>query len=197
MSQGYSLKAENKPLLFSWDLDTEFKNIDRWILDNKKYSRRNLENELKILKEIASDYLQVIKTRTLEPSHLENLSEAITNGPSGVWEQATTKLERLAYHFESAKVKIKELFYSSSTNVTDRALTMLNGSFSEDEQLEIIAKALSHKSKMIRERAVSTAFLLNKRAFFPVLEARSEIEENQSVKEAIDLTMEHLKQSSN
>lgn len=29
MSKGYSIKADNKPTLFTWDIETEYRNVDQ------------------------------------------------------------------------------------------------------------------------------------------------------------------------
>jgi hypothetical protein len=195
MNQGYSLKAPNKPTLFTWDLDTEFNNVDKWVSSHRYYYGRDIEKEKEILKMLSSDYLQIIQANTLEPKHLENLTQAIISGPSGVWEQAATKLGRLAYHFSIAKEKIQELIFSTNSKTTDRALTMLNNSFTDGEQIKILEKTLSNKSKKIRERAASMAYYLNNNAFAPVLEERIKTEEDERVKDSIRFAIENLKKN--
>jgi len=193
MSQGFSLKSENKPTLFSWDLETETKNVERWVLDNKNYSRRDIEKELSILKNLAFDFLQVIQENHVTPEQLDRLEQAVSSGAAGVWEKATLKLERLSYHFPTAKERIKKLIYCTGVKIVDRALTMLNDSFSEREQYDIISYALSHNSKKIRARALGTVYMLKKKIFLDILEKRREIETDLEIKETIDFTLDFLK----
>ncbi|KAA3437641.1 hypothetical protein [Rufibacter hautae] len=193
MSQGFLLKSENKPTLFSWDLETETKNVERWVLDNKNYSKRDIEKELSILKNLAFDFLQVIQEKHVSPEQLDRLEQAISSGAAGVWENAALKLERLSYHFITAKERIEKLIYSTDVKIVDRALTMLNESFSEREQYDIISCALSHNSKKIRARALGTVYKLKKKVFLNILERRRGIETESEIKETIDFTLDFLK----
>ncbi|MFD2245587.1 hypothetical protein [Pontibacter ruber] len=194
MSQAYSLKEANKPTLFSWDLETEHKNIEKRVLDNRNYSRRDLEKELSTLKELATDYLQIIQTKAISPEQLASLEEAVVNGASGVWEQAATKLERLSYHFNEAKKKIYDLIERGNPKTVDRALTMLGAAFTEDEQVEVLEKVLSSKSSKVRNRAAAVAYFLRNKHLVPVLLERKNVETNTEVSEAINLALEQINQ---
>ncbi len=46
-SKSCSLKAEGKPMLFSFDLETEFKHIEKSVFDNRRDSQQNLKKEKK------------------------------------------------------------------------------------------------------------------------------------------------------
>ena len=194
MSQAYSLKETNKPTLFSWDLETEHSNVEKKVLDSRNSTRRDLDKELSTLKELATDYLQIIQTKSISPEQLARLEEAIVNGPSGIWEQATTKLERLSYHFNEAKEKIYDLIERGNSKTVDRALTMLGASFTEDEQVKILNKALSSKSSKVRNRAAAVAYFLRNKQLIPVLLEKKSVETNTAVSEAIGLALEQINQ---
>ncbi|MDX5423397.1 MAG: hypothetical protein LPK14_14165 [Hymenobacteraceae bacterium] len=194
MSQAYSLKETNKPTLFSWDLETEHSNVEKKVLDSRNSTRRDLDKELSTLKELATDYLQIIQTKSISPEQLARLEEAIVNGPSGIWEQATTKLERLSYHFNEAKEKIYDLIERGSPKTVDRALTMLGSAFTEDEQVKILNKALSSKSSKVRNRAAAVAYFLRNKQLIPVLLEKKSVETNTAVSEAIGLALEQINQ---
>ncbi|MBD3584059.1 hypothetical protein [Flavobacterium selenitireducens] len=92
MSTAHSLKVENKPMLFSYDIDTEQKIIEKWVFDNQRYSRRDLNMEAKLLLTLASDFIDIINSKNLNQTQIDNLEVAIKDGASGVWEKAINRL---------------------------------------------------------------------------------------------------------
>ena len=130
MTTPHTLKSENKPTLFSYDIETVYKQIERWVFDNKRYSKRDLETEANLLRQIAKDFIDVIETKVLKDKQLDNFVNAIENGASGVWEPATTKLELLSYHFDNAKQTIKTLVNQSNAKTIEKILNCISAAFS-------------------------------------------------------------------
>lgn len=170
MTKAFSLKAKNKPTLFSFDLETEFKKIDRCVFDNRNYARRDLEREVDILKSLAKDYIEIINTNTISNTHLQNLRIAIIEGPSGIWENAANKLERLSYHFKEARNLIIELMDSPKVAVIEKALSCTGDGFEIDQLQTIINNIFQHKSKRLRIKASNVAFRSNKTELLNLLQ---------------------------
>lgn len=197
-----SLKQEGKPNLFSFDLRREFEHIEGWVYDNKRYSRRNLEKEEKTLKQLAIDFMNIIRQKNLNHEQLDRLEDAVINGASGVWETATTKLELLAFHFDLAKDKIKKMIKSSNAKGIVRSLTMLSDAFTLKEQTEIFIESINHKSKNVRCWAANQminmcnsndiSYHQKVSEYTKILELKMDTEENQEVLDSFAFVIKHI-----
>jgi hypothetical protein len=194
MSTAHSLKVENKPMLFSYDLETEQKIIEKWVFDNQRYSRRNLEIEAKLLLAIASDFIDIINSKNLNQNQIENLEIAIKEGASGVWEKAVDKLTLLAFHFENAKDKIISLIENSDSKTVERVLNCVSSVFTTEEQIMIIKMGFNNKSKKIRIKSANTALDLRNLELNELLESEYLNQNDLKVKENIKFAMENMGQ---
>ena len=192
MTKAHSLKADNKPTLFSFDIETEYKNIDRWVYDNKRYSKRDLEAEANLLRQIAKDFIDVIETNVLTDNQLENITNAIENGASGVWEPATTKLELLSYHFDNAKWKLIELIKSSSSQTVERLLNCVSDNFTIPELTELFIYTFSNKSKKVRIKTASIALDMRNEGLVPLLKDELNKQSDNKVREAIQFAIDNM-----
>src|SRR5687768_14257390 len=103
MSKGYSIKADNKPTLFSWDLETEFKNIEKWLTDGRHKNESDLNEKKVQLRRLRTDLFEIIQLKRITDDQIQRIFDLIKRGRSGVWETATTELGRLAFHFDEVK----------------------------------------------------------------------------------------------
>ncbi|MBY0273403.1 MAG: HEAT repeat domain-containing protein [Alphaproteobacteria bacterium] len=193
-SKSCSLKVEGKPMLFSFDLESEFKYIEKKVFDSRRYSQRNLEKEEKILKKLAIDFMNIIQTKVLTEEELNHLECAITEGPGGIWETAVSQLGLLAYHFDAAKDRIKSLIRHSNSKVIIRSLHMLSNAFTQEEQMKLLKEVLNHKSKKVRSWASNTALSLRSPEFIAILEDRKLIESDKDVLDSLNFSIENMHQ---
>ncbi len=192
MTKSHSLKADNKPTLFSFDIETEFKNIDRWVFDNKRYSKRDLETEANLLRQIAKDFIDVIETKVLTDEQFDNLVNAIEFGSSGVWEPATTKLELLSYHFDKAKLRLLECVKNTNSQTVERLLNCVCDSFTNRELEEVFVLTFSNKSKKVRIKTASIALDLRNESLIPLLKDELNKQSDNKVIEAIQFAIDNM-----
>ncbi len=138
--------------------------------------------------------MHIIQTKILTEMELNNLECAITEGPGGIWETATSKLELLAYHFEVAKDRIKSLIRHSNSKVVIRSLHMLSDAFPQEEQIILLKEVLNHKSKRVRSWAANTALGLRNPKFITTLEDRKLIESDKEVLDSLKFAIENMHQ---
>jgi hypothetical protein len=192
MTTSHSLKADGKPNLFSFDIETEIRNIDRWVFDNKRYSKRDLEKESQLLKRLAKDFIEIIETKILTTEHSTNIKTAIIEGASGVWEPATTKLELLSYYFDQAKDIIIELLNNPDSKIVERALSTISDVFSTEEQIAIFTKTFNHKSKKIRTKTADIALDLRNKNLIAFLNSTLGQQSDTKVREAIQFAIDNM-----
>lgn len=194
MSTAHSLKLENKPLLFSYDFETEKKIIEKWVSDNQRYSRRNLTIEAEILLKLASDFIEIINTKALKQIQLDNLELAIKEGVSGVWEKAANRLELLAFYFEEAKFKIEDLIKESDAKTVEKVLNCLSSAFNTEEQITILKSGFSNKSKKVKIKSANSALDLRNLALNNFLETEYQSQNDVKVKESIKFAIKNMSQ---
>lgn len=192
MATAHSLKIENKPMLFSYNIETEQKNIEKWVLDNKRYTSRNLETEAKLLLTLAADFIEIINTKNLNQTQLENLSLAIKNDTRGIWEKAVDRLELLAFHFENAKEKIVVLIKNSDAKTIDKVLNCLSSAFSTEEQIEILKIGFDNKSKKVKIKSAVAALELRNLELNKFLEIEYQNQADSKVKENIKFAIDNM-----
>lgn len=192
MTKSHSLKIDNKPTLFSFDIETEYKNIDRWVFDSKRYSKRDLETESNLLRQITKDFIDVIETNLLTEKQLDNLVNAIELGASGVWEPATTKLQLLSYHFDNAKLRLIECIKKASSQTLKRLLNCVSDNFSITEQIELCKFTFSNKSKKVRIKTANIALDIRDERLIPFLKDELNKQTDNKVKEAIQFAIENM-----
>lgn len=194
MAKAHSLKAEGKPNLFSFDIDTEYKNIDKWVFDNKRYAKRDLEKEAEMLRQITKDFIEIIETKSINDKQLQSLLTATNKGARGVWETATSKLELLSYHFEIVKQFIKNSISDGKNNNIERLLIVVSDAFSTQEQIEIFKKTIENKSKKIRFKTANVALNLRNRELITFLKLSEQNETDNKVRESIRFAIENMHQ---
>src|SRR5574343_394074 len=192
MQKSHSLKADNKPTLFSFDIESVNKNIDTWVFDNQQYSKRDLEKEAKMLRQIAIDFIEIIETKVVKTSQLDNLTNAIINGARGVWESATSKLELLAFHFDEAKQTIQTLLSQTNSKILEKSLSCVSDAFTTDEQIEIFSKTFQAKSKKIRIKTAETALDLRNQNLVNFLKIELHNQADEEVKETIEFAIDNM-----
>jgi hypothetical protein len=192
MTNSHSLKKDNKPTLFSFDIETEYKNIDRWVFDNKRYSKRDLKTEANLLRQIAKDFIDVIETKILTDKQLDNLVNAIEFGASGVWELATTKLELLSYHFDNAKLRLMECIKNVNSQTKERLLNCVSDNFTITELTELFVLTFSNKSKKVRIKTANIALDLRNESLIPLLKDELSKQSDNKVKEAIQFAIDNM-----
>jgi hypothetical protein len=192
MTTSHSLKSDGKPNLFSFDIETEIKNIDRWVFDNKRYSKRDLETEANLLKQIAVDIINVIETKVLMDKQLDNVVNAIENGASGVWEPATTKLEILSYHFDNAKLRLTELIKNASSQTVERVLNCVSDNFTINELTELFIFTFSSKSKKVRIKTANVSLEMRDKGLIPLLKDELNKQSDNKVKETIQFAIDNM-----
>jgi len=189
MSTAHSLKVENKPMLFSYDIETEQKIIEKWVFDNQRYSRRDLNMEAKLLLTLASDFIDIINSKNLNQTQIDNLEVAIKDGASGVWEKAINRLGLLAYHFQNAKDKIVSLIENSDAKITAKVLDCLSSAFTTEEQIMILKTAFGSKSKKVKMFAADKALYLQNVELNTFLKSEYLNQSDLNVKESIKSAM--------
>jgi hypothetical protein len=192
MSITHSLKIEIKPMLFSYDIETEQKIIDKWVFDNQRYSRRSLETEAKMLLILASDFIEIINTKTLNQMQLDNLELAIKEGANGVWEKATNRLGLLAFYFEEAKFKIEVLIKESDAKTAEKVLDCLSSAFNTEEQITILKSGFNNKSKKLKIKSANSALDLRNLALNDFLEMEYQSQNDSKVKENIRFAIDNM-----
>ena len=192
MSTAHSLKVENKPMLFSYDIATEQKIIEKWVFDNQRYSRRDLHMEAKLLLTLASDFIDIITSKNLNQTQLDNLEVAIKDGASGVWEKAINRLTLLAFHFENAKDAIISLIENSDAKTVERVLDCVSSIFTTEEQIVILKIGFKNKSKKVRIKSANTALDLRNLELNEYLESEYLMQNDLKVKESIKFAMENM-----
>jgi hypothetical protein len=192
MPTTHSLKIENKPMLFSYDLETEQKIIEKWVFDNQRYSRRNLGIEAKLLLTLASDFIDIINSKKLNSTQLENLEIAIKDGARGVWEKAVDRLGLLAFHFENAKEKIVDLIKNSDAKTVDKVLNCLSSAFSTEEQIKILKISFDNKSKKVKIKSAISALELRNLELNKFLEIEYQNQADSKVKENIKFAIDNM-----
>ncbi|MFY8019690.1 MAG: hypothetical protein ACOVP1_00780 [Bacteroidia bacterium] len=192
MTFSHSLKTDNKPLLFSFDIETEYKNIDQWLSENKRYAKRDLETEANLLRQITKDFIDIIETKVLTEKQLDNLVNAIELGGSGVWESATNKLELLSYHFENAKKRIIECMKTTSSNTVERMLNCISEHFTTTELVEIFTITFRNKSKKVKIKTANIALDLRKEELIPFLKDELSKQSDNKVLEVIQFAIDNM-----
>lgn len=192
MKKSHSLKADNKPILFSFDIETEHKSIERWVFDNKGHSKRDLETEANLLRKIAQDYIEVIETKILTDKHLDNLINTIETGASGVWEPATEKLQLLSFHFDNAKLRLIEHLKTGSSKTVERLLTCVSSNFTTSDLMELFTLTFNCKSKKIRIKTANLALDLRNKELIPLLKNELIKQPDNEVKKAIQFAIDNI-----
>lgn len=192
MAKSHVLKSDNKPPLFSFDIETEFKNIESWVRDNKRYSKRDLENEANLLKQIAVDFIEVIETNALTEKHLSNLLNAINNGPSGVWEPAINKLQALLYYYENAKLRFLEHIKIGNSRTLERLLNCISDNFSTHELIEIFTFTFNSKSKKLKIKSSEIALELRNEGLVPFLKDELNRQTDNQVIESLQFAIDNM-----
>lgn len=155
-----SWRLSGKPQLFSFHMDVELGYIKKKVFNGKRYSLRNLEKEWETLNQLAYDWHHIIQTKNLNQEKLDRLKEAIIEGAGGVWEIATSNLEKLSYYFEEAKILIINLINHPKNQIVLRSLSMLNDAFNRDEVILIMNASFQRRSKAIRGFAAQSCLNL-------------------------------------
>jgi hypothetical protein len=192
MSTAHSLKIENKPMLFSYDLETEQKIIEKWVFDNQRYSRRNLDMEAKLLLTLASDFIDIINSKKLNSTQIENLETAIKYGVRRVWEKAVDRLGLLAFHFDDAKLKIETLIKESDAKTVEKVLNCLSEAFTTEEQIRILKVAFNNKSKKVRIKSSIAALETRNLELNEFLKSEYANQSDSKVKENIAFAIENM-----
>lgn len=192
MSTAHSLKIENKPMLFSYDLETEQKIIEKWVFDNQRYSRRNLDMEAKLLLTLASDFIDIINSKKLNSTQIENLETAIKDGVRRVWEKAVDRLGLLAFHFDDAKLKIETLIKESDAKTVEKVLNCLSEVFTTEEQIRILKVAFNNKSKKVRIKSSIAALETRNLELNEFLKSEYANQSDSKVKENIAFAIENM-----
>ena len=192
MSTAHSLKIENKPMLFSYDLETEQKIIEKWVFDNQRYSRRNLDMEAKLLLTLASDFIDIINSKKLNSTQIENLETAIKDGVRRVWEKAVDRLGLLAFHFDDAKLKIETLIKESDAKTVEKVLNCLSEAFTTEEQIRILKVAFNNKSKKVRIKSSIAALETRNLELNEFLKSEYANQSDSKVKENIAFAIENM-----
>lgn len=192
MSTAHSLKVENKPMLFSYDIETEQKIIEKWVFDNQRYSRRDLNMEAKLLLTLASDFIDIINSKNLNKTQIDNLEVAIKDGASGVWEKAIDRLALLAFHFQDAKDEITALIENSDAKTVEKVLNCLSNAFTTEEQIITLKIAFNNKSKKVRIKSANTALDLRNLELNEFLKSEYLNQSDSKVKESIAFAVENM-----
>lgn len=197
MMNAHVWKIPGKPTLFSFSLERELDHIERKVFDKRRYSRRNLEKESQLLKQMVIDKIAIIESKSITNQQLAHFEEAIIEGAAGVWETAISELEMLAYYFDEAKEMIRSLLMHPNSRVVDRSLHMINSAFALFEQLLLMRRALNHKSKKVRQRAADVASRRHNQAFISILEERKIVEKDNDVIKFLEYSVEVIKNTKN
>lgn len=192
MSTAYSLKVENKPMLFSYDIETERKIIEKWVLDNQRYSKRNLTIEAETLSTLASDFIDIIISKSINQAQLKNLETAIKDGARYVWDKAVDRLALLAFHFDDAKLKIETLIKESDAKTVEKVLNCLSEAFSTEEQIRILKVAFNNKSKKVRIKSAMSALETRNLELNEFLKSEYANQSDSKVKENIAFAIENM-----
>lgn len=189
-------KIKGKPQLYSFGLENEFNYIEKKVYDGRRYSKRDLLSEEEIYKTLARDFLEIIETKKIQEYHIENLRKSIMEGPAGVWETATSNLEKLAYYFPEAKEEVKRLIQTTKSRIAVRAITMLSEAFSDDDIMEILLVMLNHRSKEVRCKIACCSTHMGNLHLVPgiiaLLKKRIEIERDPKVIESLSYSIREL-----
>src|SRR5690349_21017155 len=123
MSKGYSIKAENKPTLFTWDIETEYQNIDREIESDRTKDTNRLEPKRTQLRQLRLDFHDIVVTKEVNADQVARLFDLVRLGKDGVWQPATTTIERLAYHFDQVRNRLSTDLSDSDSKYLSRLVT--------------------------------------------------------------------------
>lgn len=141
---------------------------------------------------MASDFIEIINTKTINQTQLKNLEIAIKDGAGGVWEKALTKLELLAFHFEEAKEKIVNMIKNSDAKTIEKVLYCLSSAFSTEEQIKILKIAFGNKSKKVKIKASNSALDLRNSELNVFLKIEYQNQIDSKVKESIKFAIENM-----
>ncbi|MDQ8004713.1 MAG: hypothetical protein REI64_07935 [Pedobacter sp.] len=194
MTKSHSLTADNKPTLFSFDIETVYKSIERWVYDNKRYSKRDLETDANLLRQVAKDFIDVIETGILTDKQLDNFINAIEIGASGIWEPTTTKLQLLSYHFDNAKFRLIELIKTANSQTIERLLNCISDNLTIAELTELFIFTFKSKSKKIRIKTANIALDTRDERLVPLLQKELNEQSDSKIKEAIQFAINNMHQ---
>ncbi|RZJ70684.1 hypothetical protein [Flavobacterium sp.] len=189
MPNSHSLKADGKPMLFSYDLETEIENIERWSQGSKADG-----TSVQILKKLASDYIEIIDSNSVSSEQLQRLHEATSKGKSGIWERAVSRLELLVYHFDEAKLFVVDAIKAAKGATLERLLNVVSDNFSSEQQLQIFGSGLASANKKIRMKAAEMCLDSRNMELVPMLESKLASEVDPIVKSCLKFAIRNMHQ---
>ena len=192
MSKAYSIKANNKPTLFTWDLETEDQNVDRQITSKRNKDTDKLEIKRTQLRQLKSDFHDIVFRNEINFDQVERFFNLIRHGKSGVWETATLAIERLAYHFELAKVRLSKDLADNDSKYVANLVTSIGEFYSKEELNTLFRNLLKHKSAKVKERTLNKIFELRFAEIKGDLERLKQSETNKRTIEQIEFTLKFV-----
>ena len=80
MNKGYSIKADNKPTLFTWDLETEYQNVDRQLKSELTKNEGLGEIKRTQLRELKRDFHNIVLAKEINPDQVERIFNLVPMG---------------------------------------------------------------------------------------------------------------------
>ena len=192
MSKGYSIKADNKPTLFTWDLETEYQNVDRELKSERTKDTNRLETKRLQLRQLKSDFHDIVFKNEINVDQVDRFFNLIRQGQSGVWEASTLAIERLAYHFEPVKTRLLTELVDSDSKYVANLVTSIGEFFDKDELKKLFTNLLKHKNTKVKERTLNKIFELRFSGIKDDLERLKEIETNKGTIDQIEFTLKYV-----
>lgn len=138
--------------------ETEYQNVDKWLIDGRHKNQDDLNEKKMQLRQLKTDLLEIIQLKQITDDQIQRIFDLVRNGKSGVWETVTIELERLAFHFDEIKYKLKTELKDKESDYVSRLITTINVSFDRDEIRKISSELMEHKSKKVRECLLTKIF---------------------------------------
>jgi hypothetical protein len=144
MSQAHSIQADNKPTLFTWDIETEYQNIDRWLSSERKTDPAILERKRSQLRQLKLDFHNIIISKAVNEMQIDSIFKLARQGQSGIWEQVTTIIEKMAFHFDAVKNRLTIELRDSDSTYVSKLVTCIGDFYTKEE----LAENLRHLLKL-------------------------------------------------
>lgn len=192
MRKGYSIKADNKPTLFTWDLETEYQNVDRQLKSELTKNEGLGEVKRTQLRELKRDFHNIVLAKEINPDQVERIFNLVRHGKSGVWETATTAIEKLGFHFELIKSRLLTELTDSDPRYVANLVTAIGEFYERGQLTETLKGLLENKNKKVKERTLNRIFELRLSELKDELMKLKKTENKKEVIDQIDFTIKYV-----